>query len=202
MFDQAPSGTHSKVIVAAICHAPWLLVETGIVKGLTCHVLPARSRPTSSTPAASGRICQVVTGPGPRHQPAPRRPRRLLSQADRGDRRGPPRAPRGLGQFQEEAGTRFSLGIAMKAGRPATSERHHRFAAGPSAPLRFGAVEHVEVDPALHALRQAGAGILPEHEVAAGIDLRGMLRHGAQPERVVLEMAAAGCRGRNPARCR
>jgi protease I len=33
-FDQ-------KKVVAAICHAPWLLIETGIIKGRK-----ARSRPT------------------------------------------------------------------------------------------------------------------------------------------------------------
>jgi PfpI family intracellular protease len=83
-------------VIGAICHAPWLLVEAGIVKGLQvdqdrCH---QRRRQVGGF---RGRH-----RPGPRHQPASRRPRRLLGQADRGDRRGPPRAPRCLEQFQEK----------------------------------------------------------------------------------------------------
>src|SRR6185312_15020640 len=59
----------------------------------------------------------------------------------------------------------------------------------PGPPLALGAVEYVEVDLAGHAVRQARAGILPEQPFAARIDFRRMLRHGAQPERMIRESA-------------
>ena len=57
-------------------------------------------------------------------------------------------------------------------------------------PFLRAAVESVEVDPAVDAMRDAGAGILPEQPVATGIDLGGMGSDGAQPEGIVEQFAA------------
>src|SRR5690606_31461380 len=59
----------------------------------------------------------------------------------------------------------------------------------PVVPVTLAAIEGVEVDLLAHALGETGAGILPEHPVSSRIDLGGMRRHRAQPERVILERA-------------
>jgi protease I len=81
-FDQ-------KKIVAAICHAPWLLIETGIIKGRK-----ATSYHSIKTDVINaGRQMGGFPGggrSGPHHLASPRRPRRFLRQDHRGDRRRPP----------------------------------------------------------------------------------------------------------------
>src|SRR5690606_21303337 len=57
-----------------------------------------------------------------------------------------------------------------------------RAACHPVAPAVLGAVEDVEIDLSLDAMRQAGAGILPEQPLAARIDLRRVLCDRTQPE--------------------
>ncbi len=95
---------NDKKVIGAICHAPWLLVEAGIVKGR--RVTSYKSIKTDVINA--GGKWEDFGGrhrPRPRHQPPSRRPRRLLRQADRGDRRRPPRTPGSivwLEQFQEK----------------------------------------------------------------------------------------------------
>src|SRR5690606_21948521 len=64
-----------------------------------------------------------------------------------------------------------------------------RAACHPVAPAVLGAVEDVEIDLSLDAMRQAGAGILPEQPLAARIDLRRVLCDRTQPEGIVLEGA-------------
>ncbi len=56
-------------------------------------------------------------------------------------------------------------------------------------PRVLAAVEDVEIDAAIDAMRQAGTGILPEQPLAAGIHHGRMLGNGAQPEGIILEFA-------------
>ena len=73
--------------VAAICHAPWTLVEAGVADGRTLTSWP------SLQDGHRERRRHVGRRGGPRrrrsgHQPQARRPRRVLCEGDRGDRRG------------------------------------------------------------------------------------------------------------------
>ena len=72
-------------VVAAICHAPWLLIEAGAVKGreVTSYISIR-----TDVVNAGGRWVDrhVVVGPGHDHLAAPRRHRRLCRQNHRGGR--------------------------------------------------------------------------------------------------------------------
>jgi len=57
-------------------------------------------------------------------------------------------------------------------------------------PFRLGPMEHIQIDLPFHTLGKPRARILPEHPAAAGIDLGGVGGDGAEPEGVVLELAA------------
>ncbi len=50
--------------IAAICHAPWVLVEADVVRGLNADLVAEPARPTSATPAAPGRTSEVITDHG------------------------------------------------------------------------------------------------------------------------------------------
>ena len=74
-------------VVAAICHAPWLLIEAGAVKGLN---LTSFSSIKTDVINAGGQWHDEAGGDRQRdrHQPQSGRPRRVLRQDRRGDPRG------------------------------------------------------------------------------------------------------------------
>ena len=99
----APSSRPGKP-VAAICHAPWTLVEAGVVDGRTLTSWP--SLQTDIRNAGGEWVDEEVhVDCGPGHQPQARRPRGVLREDDRGDRRGRARrAARGDGRVLTWAG--------------------------------------------------------------------------------------------------
>src|SRR5690606_14039028 len=79
-------------------------------------------------------------------------------------------------------------GVPMPARQqPSIGGSHCRSSSKPAPPVLLAAVEDVEIDTTLYAMRKTGTGILPEHPVAAGIHLRRMGSHRAKPERIVLD---------------
>ncbi len=96
-------------VVAAICHAPWLLVEAGAVKGreVTSYISIR-----TDVVNAGGRWVDrhVVDGPGHDHLAPPRRHRRLRRQDHRGGRgRGASARRLRIGLRRHEAAANPSL---------------------------------------------------------------------------------------------
>ena len=109
---------------AAICHAPWTLVEAGVVEGRTLTSWPSLQTDIRNAGGDVGRR----GGPrrrGAGDEPQARRPGRLLRQGRRGDRRGRARrAARGDGRrlltrVETRAPLFLSLPLAASVSGPA-----------------------------------------------------------------------------------
>jgi hypothetical protein len=72
--------------VAAICHAPWTLIEADVVRGRTKTSWP--SLQTDLGNAGATWVDEEVVVDNGLVQPQPRRPQGVLRQDGRGDRRG------------------------------------------------------------------------------------------------------------------
>jgi protease I len=140
-------------VVGAICHAPWLLIEAGIVKGR--RVTSYKSIKTDVI-NAGGRWedSEVVTDQG------------LVTSRNPGD----------LDAFSQKLIEEIGEGVHQRGlrGRSGDFGRRDRLAGHttePGPPLVLAAVEYIQIDAALDAVRKPGSRILPEHPFAVGIDL-------------------------------
>ena len=101
--------------VAAICHAPWTLIDAEVVRGRTLTSWPSLQTDLRNAGRDLGRR-GGPRRPGPRHLAPAGRPAGVLRQARRGDRRGRPRGPaHGRARLSPGGGRRRGLAPRRRA---------------------------------------------------------------------------------------